>query len=500
MISSEIKFLLTHSSIYGLGTMVSRVASLLLLPLYTSYLTPSDYGILSTIEITSGLIGIVVTIGIALGLSRFFYESNSNDSRNLVVSTTFLVYFIIAFLVLPFLVLSAKPFSLILFAKVDYWNLFIVSFFTLIMQGVNDIGMMYLRLLKKSTIFILITISRLIFIILLNIIFIVHFKLGILGILYSSLIISILYGFSLTFFILWRTKIKYSYRLAIDMLKYSFPIIPSRLAETLVKQSDKYFVLHFFSTAQLGIYSLSLKIGNSVHDLLTVPFNMAYIPRRFEIMQRGDVNNIYAKVFTYYMFLMISIGLMISLFIPEILQLLVTKDFFEASYYIPLVVFSMIIFGTHRHLEFGILYSKKTKFLAYINVTTSLLNLLLNYFFIRNFALWGAILSSIVALSIQAFAFYHVSTKHYFIRYEFGRIFKIMIIAAVFYLGSTQISCSHIFLNVIIKFILLIMFFLTFYYLRILTVEEKEFIKTILKSRRSLFFGRKQHLNSPVSH
>lgn len=500
MISSEIKFLLTHSSIYGLGTMISRVTSLLLLPLYTRYLTPSDYGVLSTIEITSGLIGIVVTIGIALGLSRFFYESDNIKDRNLVVSTTFLVYAVVAMLALPFLFLSTKTFSLILFGKVDYWNLFAISFFTLIIQGVNDIGVMYLRLLKKSTVFILITISRLLFIILLNIVFIVHFQMGILGILYSSLIISLLYGLTLTFFILWRTKIKYSHQLAIDMLKYSIPIIPSRLAETLVKQSDKYFVLHFFSTAQLGIYSLSLKIGNSVHDLLTVPFNMAYIPRRFEIMQRADAKSIYARIFTYYMFLMINVGLAISMFIPEILRLLVTPEFFEAARYIPLVVFSMIIFGSHRHLEFGILYSKKTKFLAYINVTTSIVNLLLNYLFIQNFALWGAIISSIVALSIQAFAFYYFSTKHYAIKYEFSRIIKVCILAIAFYLGSTQINFTFVLINVIIKIGLFIMFFLSFFYMRILTIEEKKSIKHFSKSRRFLFFGRKQQINAPIAH
>ena len=74
MITNEIRFLLTHSSIYGLGTVVSRLVAFILLPLYTRYLTPTDYGVLETIDISSGIIGIVVTVGIARSLSRFYYE------------------------------------------------------------------------------------------------------------------------------------------------------------------------------------------------------------------------------------------------------------------------------------------------------------------------------------------------------------------------------------------------------------------------------------------
>jgi O-antigen/teichoic acid export membrane protein len=498
MIISEIKFLLAHSSIYGLGTMISRIASLILLPLYTRYLTPSDYGILSTVEITTGLMGIVITMGIALALSRFFYESDNTKDRNMVVSTSYIVYSTVAVIFLPLLLLSAKPFSLILFNTIDYKNLFIIGFLTLILQGLSDIGIMYLRLIKKSALFIFITISRLIIIISLNIIFIMHFKMGIIGILYSSLIASIFYGLIMSTVILWRSKIRYSHQLAIEMLKYSMPIIPSRLAETMVKQSDKYFVLHFFSTAQLGIYSLSLKLGNTIHDLLTVPFNMAYIPRRFEIMKRDDAKNIYAKIFTYYMFLMIICGLTISLFVPEILSVLVTPEFFGANQYIPLVVLTMIIFGSHRHLEFGILFSKKTKFLAYINITTSSLNLLLNYILIRNFAVWGALISLITAFSLQAVAFYYFSKKQYSIQYEFGRIFKLLIIAILFYLGSMQAAFSSVWINLIIKLSLLVIFLFIFYYSRILSMQEKEIIKRIYKTVMNKIRGKKEPVNLTI--
>ena len=81
MISGEVKFLLTHSSIYGLGNVVSQLVAFVLLPLYTRYLTPKDYGVLEAVDISTGIIGIVVTMGIARALSRFYYEKEEGKAR-----------------------------------------------------------------------------------------------------------------------------------------------------------------------------------------------------------------------------------------------------------------------------------------------------------------------------------------------------------------------------------------------------------------------------------
>ena len=114
----------------------------------------------------------------------------------------------------------------------------------------------------------------------------------------------------------------------------------------------------------MGIYSLSLKFGNIIHQFLTAPFNLAYVPRRFEIMGKPNAGEVYARIFTYYIFLVVFVGLSISILIPEILTLMVTPRFIKAKEVIPLVVLSMVIFGTHFHFDFGILYSKKTEYLG----------------------------------------------------------------------------------------------------------------------------------------
>src|SRR4030043_1224729 len=120
MLSKGFKFLLTHSSIYGLGTVVSQIVAFLLLPLYTRYLTPSDYGVMSTIEVSVGIIGLVVTIGITRSLARFYYESEKQAEGNKVLSTAYITYAAVGCLCLPFLLCISGPLGRMLLAGEDF--------------------------------------------------------------------------------------------------------------------------------------------------------------------------------------------------------------------------------------------------------------------------------------------------------------------------------------------------------------------------------------------
>lgn len=479
MIAKEIKFLLVHSSIYGLGKVIGQVVSFILLPLYTRYLTPADYGTLETIDVSSGVIGIIVTIGIARALSRFYYESDKEQERNKVVSTTYLTYFALALFALPFVLFLSGPLSHILLGSDIYQSYFQIGLFTMLIGATCDIGMIYLRLIKKPLVFISITLTRMILSIVLNIFFIVYLNKGVLGILYSSLIVGVLFATGTTVVILKRTRLGFSANLSMQLLRYGLPVIPSNLGNTIVKQSDKYFVLYLTSVADMGIYSLALKMGNAVHNLLTIPFNMAYIPRRFEIMKRENAQETLSRIFTYYFFLAGYVGLMLSVLIPEVLHIMVTPKFLKAGEIVPLVVLSMVIFGTHYHFDFGILYSKKTKYLSYIGLSCAAVQIGLNYLLIRRYGFFGAVWSSTISLVLQASLLYIVSQKLYPIKYEFRRILFFALTAFIFYGISTEVRTGVMLFNIGIKLMLLLLFPATLVLLKIVTPSETAKIKEI---------------------
>lgn len=491
MISKELKFLLTHSSIYGLGTVASQIVSFILLPFYTRYLTPKDYGVLELIEITAGAVGFVVSLGIVRAMSRFYYEKNDSKYRNSVVSTTYIIYALMVVFSSLFLFPLSGFFSEICLKSRQYSNLITISFLSMFLGGLVDIGLMYLRLIKKSYIFVSITVSRLSLLIILNILFVVHFNMGVLGILYSSLITRTLFSLIITIAIVRRTGPFFSLRLAKKILRFSLPFIPSNVINLLINKSDRYFILYYVAIGDTGIYALAQKLGTATHALITQPFLMAFAPRRFEIIKKNpeDTPYILSKIFSYYTLFMIFVGLSISILIPEILQLMTTPKFYRAGPLVPIIVLSMVIFGFRYHFEFGILWAKKTEYYMYINGFVSFVNLGLNFLLIPNFGIWGAVSVSLITITIHSIILYFISNRLYPIPFEFFRLFKMFVIACVYYIASMIIHTGNIWTDLALNVSLIITFPVTLVVLNLITKEEKS-------RARTLFYSTNHKINS----
>ena len=89
MIVGRLKELARHSAIYGLGSVVSSLIAVFLLPLYTRYLTRADYGAIETLIAGSAVLTIFLQAGINSAFFRFYFDSPDPEQRNRVVRTSF---------------------------------------------------------------------------------------------------------------------------------------------------------------------------------------------------------------------------------------------------------------------------------------------------------------------------------------------------------------------------------------------------------------------------
>ena len=100
---SEIKKFLKHSFIYGIGALLSKIVGFLMIPLYTRYLTTSDYGVLELLDLTSTIVSIFISMRIGSAVIRFYYDSADELEQKKVVSTAYMATFASALLVYYFL-------------------------------------------------------------------------------------------------------------------------------------------------------------------------------------------------------------------------------------------------------------------------------------------------------------------------------------------------------------------------------------------------------------
>src|SRR5262249_7483425 len=88
-LGGQIARLARHSAIYGLGGLASRLLAVFLLPLYTHYLSPADYGRIETLVAASAVLTIVLRMGISSAFFRFYFDAADEDRRVVVVRTSF---------------------------------------------------------------------------------------------------------------------------------------------------------------------------------------------------------------------------------------------------------------------------------------------------------------------------------------------------------------------------------------------------------------------------
>lgn len=433
---SEIRFLLKHSSVYGLGNMLSQAVSFALLPLYTAYLTPEDYGVLELINLTTGLVAITLSIGITGGMSRFYYEPEGEAERRQVISTSYVLVLAAALASVAVFAPLASTFAVWVLDSAAYERHFGLGFFTLAAGLVFDTGLVYLRLKHRSATFMWVALSRLTVQIALNILFVVYLRAGVLGVLASSAIVNAVGAALLTASVLRRVGVRVKWPLAKAMLRYSTPLIPSSLASVAVTGSDRYFIKHFGSIADAGIYALANKIGGAIHMLITSPFIMVFLARRFEIVQQPDARETFRKVSDYHFLALLLLGLPVSVFAEDVLTWLTAPEFHRAASLVPIVVVASVVAGMKYHFEFGLLHRKRTVLYGYITTFASAVQLGLNFWLVSRHGVAGAAYALLLAAVLNGGLIYAFSYRVYPMDFGLGRK------AAMLLCGVAGIFCA----------------------------------------------------------
>lgn len=475
---SILKNLAKHSILYGLSDILSRAIGFVLIPLYTHYLTPSDYGTLELLDLTSYIIGLFLAMGIAQSVVRFYYEFESKEKRHQVISVALISLWIVSAIVLAILFFNSRFISNLVFKSGDYYHMFNIIFITMVVGLSNEIPLTVLRIEEKSGLYVIISISKLTISLTLNILLIVKFHMGIMGILYSNLVTSIIMGSLITIFTLKYVKLTYSFSLLRSMLSYGIPLMWSWFGMFVLNFGDRFLLQRLTSLGDVGIYSLAYKFGMLPNVLVLSPFLMIWAPKRFDLLKEPNAKDIYSKVFTYFLFIEIFVGLGIAVLIKEIVHIMADAQFSDAYKYVPAILLAYIANGVYLYVQFGVHLEKKTKYLAYATLIGAALNVGGNLLLIPRIGVWGAALTTFISFGFLMAYIYFPSQRLYRIDYEKRRILQMVLTAAAIYIITVFIPVESLFISLAIKVVILLTFPFILYFMKFYSDEELSRIKS----------------------
>ncbi len=450
-VGKELKLLSRHSSVYGLSNILNRVVSFVLLPLYTHYLAPADYGVADLLYFTTAFIGIVLEMGINTALSRFYYDSDDQAERNKVVTTAFYGFGIGSTVIIAILIAFAKPITVLIFNGPEYTGLLVLALLGLALDMYIKVVFTYLRVRLRSFTLMTVSVIRLVMQLSLNIGFIVYMEMGIKGILLSTLVSNAALFLFLMPYTLRETGLKFSKDKFKEMFYFGLPLIPSNFMAYIINVSDRYFVNYFSGLALTGLYTLGYRFGILINEFVGAPFAKVWVPRRYEMFKRGDSERTFAKIFTYFAVLLYFIGLGISVVTKDVIKIMAEESYWNAYQVVPIITLSYILSNFQMHFNIGIMIEKKTKYIMYINIVTATINLILNYFMIKTYDMFGAAYATLISFAIKDVLLFWVSNKLVKIIIEWGRFIKASVLGIVLYFPINMIDTGHLYANVILK-------------------------------------------------
>lgn len=470
-----------HSSIYAFGNVLNRIAALLLLPVYTNYLTVAEYGALELFYVVAAVMTGFLSVGIAHATLRFYFEYDAESDRNSVVTTNLTVSLLISLTGVSLVGLWHEELARHVFGGAEYGRGVQIILATLVLELSSQVSLAYLRAREYSALFVGIMFFKLLVQLAANTWFVVFRGMGVEGVLTGNLL-AVAFGWvCLTVFVLVKCGYRFEWGKAAPALKYSFPFLLSTLTALVSNYTDRFLINSLLSLQLLGIYALALKFSELLESLIGEPFNRSYGAFRFSVMKQGDAAEIQARIVRYLLGGLAITGLGIVYFAADLLAVMSDPAFWPAAAILPILMLGSLLRVLAYPLQTGILYEKKTRHIFYIGVIAAVTSVTSNFILIRWWGLTGACFAQVLTAAVTLAVTDHISQRYFRVRYQYRRMLIIAAVTGCFYLASLPLGLLSAPAAFAAKVALYAVFVLAMFHSGALLADERLWLRAAVK-------------------
>ena len=408
----QLKKTAKHSAIYAFGTMLSRITALVMLPIYTRYLSPADYGVLELLSMAIEITGILVGLRISQAMFRFYILAEGEQEKDEIVSTVLFTVLASSTFGAALLYLAAEPLSALIFGSDRYVYEFQLFAFTLITNAVLAVGQTYMRARQMPVLFVSVGALILVLQVVLNVIFVVMLELHVRGVVYSALLSGAIVASGFLVYIIADVGIHYSRAIARRLVGFVAPLILASIGAFYVAYADKYFLRLFGSLAEVGLYALAARIS-TIPETLYHAFNMSWSADRFEISKYENARGIFSQVFRFLSAALVLAGAGLALFAGDFFHIMTAPEFYPAGSIVPLLVAAGIVRINTMFCNFGIMLNKRTRYIAeasWMKVVIASAGYIL---LIPYLGVYGAALTLLVSNALELYWVNRKATREY---------------------------------------------------------------------------------------
>lgn len=422
--------LIKNTAIIALGKLSTQSLTLLLLPLYTTFLTTKEFGTADLVVTYIVLFAPMITLSLDTAAFRFLIDARNNEVQKRVIVSNIMQMAIamsIAFALLYALVLTfiEIPFGWVVPATVI--SVMLSNMFMQFSRGFGDNVKFSVSGLIAGGVMVLA-----------NVLFIVILDSGPIGIILALLIgNSVAAGYLFFSLKLYRYISLTNSNMAERkrLLQYSIPMTPNNIAWWLINAADRTIITIFLSVSSSGIYAVASRFPMIYRSLFSY-FGLSWNESASIHIDSPDRDSYFSKTINTSIKVFGSLALVMIAAIPLFFSFLVSKEFSEAYNYIPIMIAGALVHSVVG--LFGAIYVAKrlTKQITNTTIVAAIISIVLSLAFIQSIGIYAVVISSFVAYLIMMIYRGYDLRKYVTIHYEmnsFAYLALMYIVTATLY-------------------------------------------------------------------
>ena len=475
---NPLKQLAGQTAIYGLSSIVGRLLNYLLVPLYTRYFIPAEYGVVTELYAYVAFLVIILTYGLETAFFRF---SQKQYDKKLVYSTS-LISLIVSSILFVILMISSQQ-SIANWLEYPQNPEYIIWFALIIgLDAISAISFAKLREQRQAARFALVRLVNIFINIGLNLFFIIYCpyalenglpttdfvnsvydpKVGV-----GYIFIANLFASGVTILMLLPEMIKSSWTfntmLWKKMMWYAFPLLVAGLAGMTNETIDRILLKQLLPVgvdkmAAIGVYGAFYKIS-IIMILFIQTFRFAAEPFFFSQEKQHNSRKTYADVLKYFTILASLIFLSVMLYLD------VVKHFIGSSFHskegieiVPILLMANLFLGIYYNLSIWYKLTEKTGYGAILAIFGAVITLILNIILIPKIGFIGSAWATLFCYFSMMIASFLIGRKHYAIPYDLKRVFTYIFLSFALYKISVYFETSML-INTVYLFVFIIAVF-----------------------------------------
>lgn len=460
---------------YAAGNFFNKLLLFLLLPIFTHFFLPEEFAVYTNLMIFFTLASLIALLGMQQALFSHFYQEKTARYQLSLISSVYIFLIVSGIIFVLAIILLRNHLAVLIVRNPEYANLFISIAFIIFFNTIFTISTGFLNIMEHSRQFAIVSSLQNLLLFLLIVIFAINKQLT-LQLYFKFFLVSTSIAALVSLICVLRIigiknlsqerKIWYSSSILSSMLKFGLVMIPGSIAMLILQASDRYMLTYLSANTlyDVGIYTAGYRIGMIVHFLITMT-SLVYLPYSMRIADQPEAKQVNRTVYNYFILFGVVLGSAVIIFAKELFYIFIDKLYFASNKVVFAGVISAFLYGIFNIVNVHFYSHKRAKNITLAVLIGAGLNIVLNYFLIPLFGIYGAGLASIMSYLAILCINIAVSAKLFNTKYNY-----LYFLGGSFVLGS--MAAVNFFISLswkafIIKFLLL-MFTLIFFFRKLL--------------------------------